>query len=85
VANHRTRAPLGLLCVASVFLAGCGSLNLARTLGRGHSEVSGSVGGPVVRVADAVTPLPLMRVAVRHGVTNDLDLMGHLSLELAPR
>jgi hypothetical protein len=65
-------------------LSGCGSLNLARTLGRGNSEVSGSLGGPMVRVGDAVTPLPLMRLAARHGITDDLDLMGHLSLETVP-
>ena len=73
----------GALSVA-VPSAGCGSLNLARTLGRGHTEVSGSLGGPMVRVGDAVTPLPLMRLAARHGVTEDLDVMGHVSLETVP-
>lgn len=38
----------------------------------------------MLRVGDAVTPLPLMRVAARHGITEDLDLMGHLSLETFP-
>lgn len=74
----------GVLIAVPCLIAGCGSLNLARTLGRGNTELGGSLGGPMVRVGDAVTPLPLMRLSARHGVTDDVDVMGHLSLETVP-
>lgn len=56
-------------------------MNLARTLGRGNSEITGSVGGPLLGVGSAVFPVPQARLGVRHGVTDDVDAMGHLALD----
>lgn len=78
----RTRlAPCAALVLASVTALGCGTMNLARTLGRGNTEVTGSVGGPLIGVGAAIFPVPQARVGVRHGVTDDVDAMGHLAID----
>jgi hypothetical protein len=56
-------------------------MNLARTLGRGNTEITGSMGGPLLGVGASVFPTPQVRVGVRHGVTDDVDAMGHVALE----
>lgn len=64
-----------------VCVAGCGTMNLARTLGRGNTELTASVGGPIIGVGPAYFPTPQVRVGARHGVTDDVDVMGHLALD----
>ncbi len=72
---------LGLTVVVLALVAGCGTMNLARTLGRGNSEVSLSTGGPLMQIGAAVFPTPQFRLGGRHGVTDDVDVMGHLALD----
>lgn len=67
--------------LVSVVVVGCGTMNLARTLGRGNSEIVASVGGPLIGVGPAFFPTPQVRVGGRHGVTDDIDVMGHLALD----
>lgn len=75
-------AALVVLSPAGLVLApACGSLNLARTLGRGNWELSGSVGGPMLDVGSAVFPAPQVRVGSRHGVSDDLDVMAQVQLD----
>lgn len=56
-------------------------MNLARTLGRGNTEIAGSSGGPLIGVGAAVFPTPQVRLGVRHGMTDDVDAMGHVAIE----
>jgi hypothetical protein len=79
--SPRSIAPRAALALASLASLGCGTMNLARTLGRGNSEITGSVGGPLLGVGSAVFPVPQARLGVRHGVTDDVDAMGHLALD----
>ncbi len=74
-------AALSAACLASFGALGCGTMNLARTLGRGNTEIAASVGGPLIGVGQAVFPTPQVRVGVRHGATDDVDVMGHLALD----
>jgi hypothetical protein len=64
-----------------VVAAGCGSLNLARTVGRDNLELSASSGGPIVQLGQAAFPTPQLRVGARYGVTDDIDVMAHLALD----
>lgn len=70
-----------LLFAGASASVGCGTMNLARTLGRGNTELAGSVGGPLLALGPAVFPTPQTRVGVRHGVTDDIDVMGHVALD----
>lgn len=56
-------------------------MNLARTLGRGNTELAGSTGGPLVSLGPAIFPTPQVRLGLRHGVTDDVDVMGHAALD----
>lgn len=60
---------------------GCGTMNLARTVGRGNTEIAASVGGPWIGVGSATFPTPQVRVGARHGATDDIDVMGHVALD----
>lgn len=63
-------------------LAGCAVRQLARTLGRGRTEVGLVVGGPMQSALGFPAPIPEHRVHARGGLSDDLDLEG--SLALAP-
>lgn len=56
-------------------------MTLARTLGRGNVELRGSTGGPLMRLGAAVFPTPQARLGVRYGVTDDVDVLGHVALD----
>lgn len=72
----------GLLAVlATVACTACGTMNLARTVGRGNAELAASVGGPLLALGPAVFPTPQTRVGGRYGATDDVDVMGHLALD----
>lgn len=68
-------APVSAVC------AGCGAMNLARTVGRGNSELVVSSGGPLLAIGPAVFPTPQVRVGGRYGATDDVDLLGHVALD----
>lgn len=74
-------AALTLAMLAGV--TGCALRHVARTVGRGNTEVALAVGGPLQsQVGGVVAPLPEHRLSVRHGATDGLDVGG--SVALAP-
>ncbi len=81
----RARRPSVLVALASgavgILAAGCGTLNLARTLGAGRAEIHASVGGPIVELASFVAPIPAVTLGGRYGVSEDVDVVGHVSLD----
>lgn len=68
--------------VLVITLAGCAVRQVARTVGRGRTEVGVIVGGPLQSQLGFAAPIPEHRVHVRGGLTDDLDLDG--SVALAP-
>jgi hypothetical protein len=70
------------LATAALVLGGCAVRQLARTVGRGRTEVGVLVGGPLQSNLGFAAPVPEHRIRARGGLTDDLDLDG--SLALAP-
>lgn len=70
-----------LALLAAVGCTACGTMNLARTVGRGNVELAASVGGPLLDVGPAVFPTPQTRLGGRYGATDDVDVMAHVALD----
>lgn len=71
-----------LLVLLAIALAGCAVRQVARTVGRGRTEVGVIVGGPLQSTLGFAAPIPEHRIHARGGLTDDLDLDG--SVALAP-
>lgn len=60
--------------VSASLLAACATTHLVRPVGRGHTRLSLSAGGPFATVAGATIPVPMATVGVAHGVTDAVDV-----------
>jgi hypothetical protein len=58
-------------------LTGCGT-TLTAPLARGTTEVSASLGGPMVALGGAPIPVPLSTVGLAHGVSDTVTVRGAL-------
>lgn len=65
-------------CIAGPF--GCAATHFVRPLGRGKGVVTASLGGPLVKLAGATFPVPIVDVGGGYGVRDDLDVFGHVDV-----
>lgn len=73
-----------VLCIfaGSVALAAgaCAPSHAGRTLGRGTLQLETGLGGPMVTNFGGAIPVPNVPVGLRYGVTERLDVQGHVNL-----
>ncbi|MDD5306252.1 MAG: hypothetical protein PHU25_02915 [Deltaproteobacteria bacterium] len=69
---------LGAILVLAA--AGCAPTHAGRTVGRGVLQAEGSLGGPLVRNLGPPIPVPNVPVGARYGLTDRLDVSGHVNL-----
>ena len=67
-------AGVGLFMVT----AACSTTHYARPVGKGNTAVELSLGGPFGQVFGKPVPLPLTTLGITHGVSDKLDVYGHL-------
>src|SRR5262245_35283690 len=72
-----------LRVLAALAIVACAPRAPARTLGVGHAEVAGSLGGPLFANLGPPLPLPLLDVGGRYGVTDDVDVLGDVHVTSA--
>jgi hypothetical protein len=66
-----------------MLLSGCGAQLHNLPVGKGNTVLTGSVGGPLVKVYGQTLPVPYALVGVTHGLSNRVDLHGDLHLMAA--
>jgi hypothetical protein len=74
------RLALGLVAVPLALAAaigGCTPTHAVRPLGRGHGVIDAAVGGPLVRLAGADVPMPILSLGGGYGVRDDAELTLH--------
>lgn len=59
---------------------GCTHTHQVRPLGQGNASVHASVGGPLVRLFDTVLPVPILSVGGAYGVTDRVEVLGHVDV-----
>lgn len=59
---------------------GCTHTHQVRPLGKGNASVHASLGGPLVRLFDTVLPIPIVSVGGAYGVTERVEVLGHVDL-----
>jgi len=69
---------LRLLAIFLFALCGCGTTQLLRPVGAGHTRASVSLGGPLIVFGGAPVALPVSTLGLAHGVTDSLDVHGDL-------
>ncbi len=67
---------LGVLLIA----AACAPSHAGRTVGRGMLQLEGGLGGPLVTNLGPAIPIPNVPVGLRYGLTDRLDVAGHVNL-----
>ena len=66
--------------LSSALVAGCAPTHAGRTVGQGVLQAEGGLGGPFFTNFDAPIPVPNIPVGVRYGLTDRLDVQGHINL-----
>jgi hypothetical protein len=59
---------------SSAAIGGCTPTHAVRPLGRGHWVLEGALGGPMVRVAGADVPMPILSLGGGYGMRDDAEL-----------
>ncbi|MBL7917690.1 MAG: hypothetical protein JNM96_04785 [Bacteroidia bacterium] len=59
-------------------LSSCTPSRIVKPLKKGEQNVSGSFGGPMIKFAGAVTPLPFSTIGYAYGVSNKITAFGGL-------
>ncbi len=76
-------SPAVAIALALGAATGCTHTHQVRPLGKGNSAVHASLGGPLVGVFGIVIPTPILSVGAAHGVTDQLEVLGHVDLTAA--
>ncbi len=63
--------------------SGCAHTHQVRPLGKGNGAVHASLGGPFVGVFDIVLPTPIFSVGGAYGVTDNVEVLGHVDVTAA--
>ncbi len=66
--------------VIGMLIAACAPSHAGRTVGRGVLQAEGSLGGPMVTNLGGAIPVPNIPVGARYGLTDRLDVAGHVNL-----
>jgi len=69
---------MALCCV--LVATGCAPSHAGRTVGRRVLQIEGGLGGPLVKNLGTPIPIPNVPMGVRYGVTDTLDVAGHVNL-----
>jgi hypothetical protein len=64
------------LCLTS----GCAPSHAGRTVGQGVIQAEGNLGGPFITNLGRPIPVPNIPVGVRYGITDRIDISGHVNL-----
>jgi hypothetical protein len=80
--------PSRLILLIALLLAlgagsGCAHTHQVRPLGKGNGAVHASLGGPLVGVFDIVLPTPIFSVGGAYGVTDNVEMLGHVDVTAA--
>ncbi|UJR78443.1 Hypothetical protein I5071_4730 [Sandaracinus amylolyticus] len=77
---RRLLLALALSSIGAITTSACATRQLARTVGRGRTEVGVLVGGPLQSNLGFAAPVPEHRVHGRYGLTDELDLSASVPL-----
>ncbi len=77
--SHDTAIRYACCCLV-VAATACAPSHAGRTLGRGTLQIEGGLGGPIFTNFGAPIPVPNIPLGLRYGVTNRLDVQGHVNL-----
>jgi len=69
-----------LLSLLGVLLVGCGHTTSVRPTPKDVIQAEAAVGGPLVRLAGLILPVPLSTAGVRYGLGDSYDVAAHLHL-----
>jgi hypothetical protein len=69
-----------LLSLLGVLLVGCGHATSVRPTPKDVIQAEAAVGGPLVRLAGLILPVPLSTAGVRYGLGDSYDVAAHLHL-----
>ncbi|MCD6499241.1 MAG: hypothetical protein J7M25_13195 [Deltaproteobacteria bacterium] len=84
--GHRATLPsvamltLTVAIAASVAASGCAAPYTVRNVGRGHTALHLSVGGPLVSNLGVPAPIPATVIGAQYGITDDWDISGSFHL-----
>lgn len=71
------------IALALVASSGCAHSHQVRPLGKGNASANASLGGPMVGVFDIVLPVPIVSLGGAYGVTDSLEVLGHVDATAA--
>jgi hypothetical protein len=81
-ARRAAAAVVGLL-LSAILGQGCATAVLTRPLEKGGHEVHASVGGPMIVQSGVPTPMPILQVGYRYGLTERVAIGGDVGVTVS--
>lgn len=83
--NTSWHLKLSLTCAVGFFLVttACSATHYARPVGKGNTAAHVSLGGPFGQVFGKPVPLPMTTLGLTYGISDTLDIYGHLHPTMA--